>query len=300
VSTQADHPELELDGGFLSSLRGLRLEPARVGAVSHVGERAARQRGLGHEFSDHRPYAPGDDIRAVDWNVFRRHQKLFVRQHQGLLDESVLIVLDASASMRGSVGRKFLRATELALGLVHVALLSRMRVALYVAHGGEVQGISALRHVGDVPRAIPFLRNQVPRGPTDLSAGLAAVLRRERSRGLAVVITDRHVPGAPATAIRLLQRSRMEPWWIEVDDEPDFDGDAGGEVILIDAETGEERPFFLDAVALAQVQQHRAAEQERRLSALRARGVSACAVPIVSSVLDSFRALFGPYGRIRA
>ena len=103
-------------GGLLAKLSRMDVVARRVrGARS--GERRSRKRGAGLEFSEHRDYEPGDDLRFVDWNVFARLDRLVTKVFIEEEDLTVALLLDASASMDWGNPNKFLFARRMALCL---------------------------------------------------------------------------------------------------------------------------------------------------------------------------------------
>src|SRR5512141_2210541 len=88
-----------LDERILHKLGRLRLIARRVRAGQMKGERRSTKRGTSIEFADYRDYVPGDDLRRVDWNVYARTERPFVKLHEEEEDLAVHILLDTSASM---------------------------------------------------------------------------------------------------------------------------------------------------------------------------------------------------------
>src|SRR6478752_7785031 len=95
------------DDEFQRKLEMLALVSRRVFAGRLRAERRSKKKGSGVEFADHRDYVPGDDIRSIDWNVYRRFGRLLVRLYEEEEDLSIYFLLDCSASMGFGGGQKF-------------------------------------------------------------------------------------------------------------------------------------------------------------------------------------------------
>mgnify|MGYP006277286327 CR=1 FL=1 len=185
---QTDSP---FDATFLARLERLVLAGKAISAELRAGSRRAGRLGDGLEFADHRPYAPGDDVRFVDWRYFARRGRLVVRLfHEHSVNESC-ILLDRSASMApGGRFEKFDQARRCAAALAYVALA-----------GGEPLSLTAFAEApGAVHRPPPrrqsifgvldFLSSLSAGGGTNLTAAAEAVLQRPRMPGGVVILGD--------------------------------------------------------------------------------------------------------------
>src|SRR5262249_30072316 len=124
------------DEGFLKKLEYLAIVSRKVFAGRVRAERRSRKTGAGIEFADHRDYAPGDDIRYLDWALYGRAGKLLLRLFEEEEDLHVYLLLDASASMRTGHPPKLDQAMKLAAALAYVTLANLDRVSI-VPFGGE-------------------------------------------------------------------------------------------------------------------------------------------------------------------
>lgn len=104
------------------------------------GERRSKKRGESVEFADHRPYTSGDDIRHIDWNIFGRLDRLFLKLFLEEEDLSLHCVLDASASSDCGEPHKFYFMQRAAMALAYVGLVNLNRVAC-TAMGGLVRSL---------------------------------------------------------------------------------------------------------------------------------------------------------------
>jgi uncharacterized protein (DUF58 family) len=228
---------MKIDRSIFGSLETLRVAAPRPSASIRPGDRRSRARGRGLDIADFRPYVPGDDLRLVDWNIFARLEAVLVRLFHEDRDLSIIVVVDASASMGFGTPRKLDHAGELACCLAFLALRARERVRMVIAGGGRAKG----DHLGALPVIVDQLERVEPTGIADLSMTLA--MEAERGRGdHAVLLTDLLVePDVREATLRRLAALARRPILLHVlgDCEltPDLD-----EAVLVDAETGEEVP----------------------------------------------------------
>src|SRR5438094_10379979 len=123
-------PNALLTPELLRRLEHLQLLAARRAKSSAKGERRSRARGQSVEFADHRSYVPGDDFRYLDWNLFGRLDKLFLKLYEEERELPVRIFLDASESMTFGEPRKFDFARQVGAAVGYVALCGFDRVSV--------------------------------------------------------------------------------------------------------------------------------------------------------------------------
>src|SRR5882672_11747021 len=119
------------DDDFQKKLETLAIVSRRVVAGRMRAERRSKKKGSGVEFADHRDYAPGDDFRFVDWNVYQRFGKLLVRLYEEEEDLQISFIVDCSASMAFGTGQKLDQARRLCAALAYVGLANLDRVAAF-------------------------------------------------------------------------------------------------------------------------------------------------------------------------
>ena len=123
---------------FISRLEALQLSVKWVRAGHRLGGRfPINRRGSSVEFADYAAYAPGDDIRAIDWNLYARLDKLFVKTYKEEIALAVELVVDATASMGLPTPEKFERAKRLAVSLGYITLAGGHHVRLSWIRGGR-------------------------------------------------------------------------------------------------------------------------------------------------------------------
>lgn len=181
-----------LDSRDLARLEGLELLASRVVDGLLSGKHRSELKGGSAEFTEHRGYVPGDEIRLIDWKVFGKSDRYFIKQYIEQTCLQVIVVLDGSGSMAfGLTGEsKFQYARSLA------ACLSRLVLRQSDSAGLAVLGEALRNYVP--PRANPnhfqailqSLRQARPGGQTSLAQNLTGLARRIKRRGLLVLLSD--------------------------------------------------------------------------------------------------------------
>jgi uncharacterized protein (DUF58 family) len=176
----------------------------------------------GIEVESFKSYAPGDDIRYVDWNAVGRLDQLLTRRFVAEREIPVHLLLDASASMAvPAADAKFAFARRLATALAYIALNNNDPVRVVVfqqgANGPRVAESPLLRHRGRFLQLKPFLAAIAPAGRTALGEGIDKHLERHPERGVAVIVSDFLVPTEVyERALRRLRARRLEVRVIQV------------------------------------------------------------------------------------
>lgn len=243
-----------LDADFVRELALLRRRLALDVRSGGAGEHVAKRRGGSAEFQEHRPYAPGDDLRRIDWLAFARSGLPVVKTFRAEEDVVVRLLLDASASLDFGNPKKIEVSRRIAAALSYLSLADSERVQVLVTGPATTRGLAVVgeprRGQGALFRVLRELSHIEARGQASLPAALRAVAERGLRPGLLVVLSDFLDPGpvtdelsrlrAQGHALALVQvLSRMEL-------EPDFEGDLG----LVDAETQAELEVTMDASAI--------------------------------------------------
>lgn len=235
-----------LTDAYLHRLDALRLRiahPARGGAG---GVRRSKALGSSAEFSDFREYAPGDDIRRVDWNAYARFDRLFLRLFTEEKESLVTVAVDGSASMAA----KQENAVRAAEALAYLALTGgdRLRILWLREKNAVMSPYFAGRAA--YPRASAFLAEQVMAGACDLAAALRSA--DPYPKGLTFLITDGYQEGGVGKTLDFLLYRRQEAALIQVLSAFEMEPDLEGALRLRDAEGAPDVDMLLDGAALRQ------------------------------------------------
>ncbi len=234
------------DPEFLSRLRALFLRLRKRRQLRRKGLQSTPSTGFTREFKDFRHYTPNDDYRAIDWRLYARLERLFVRLYEEVQEFHVHILVDTSDSMVQPFVEKKRTALKVAAALSYLGLVSQHRINIYTMSGhvrsvlGPVKGQGNIRKVIDVLQSIEF------GGVTDLQQCFKE-FRPSRARfGVIFVISDLF-GREPETAHEALRRTSIWPGEVHVihtihpwEENPDLDG----EIELIDVETNETRRMW--------------------------------------------------------
>lgn len=244
------------DSNFLQKLEYLSLVSRRVFRGELLAQKRTKQLGGGIEFADHREYAPGDDFRHVDWNLYARHGELLLKRFQEEQDLHVYVLLDCSRSMSIGNPSKFDLARRIAAALAYIALADLDRVAIVAFANGVVADFPLTRGKARVLSLLEFLEQQTASGEaTNLSDLVTAFVHRTQRPGLAIVVSDFFDPQGYQPAIDKLRHHQFEPRLIQVHDATEADPQLLGDVELLDLESNELRRLTVTERNLAQYRQ---------------------------------------------
>ncbi|CUU35415.1 MAG: hypothetical protein KatS3mg021_1846 [Fimbriimonadales bacterium] len=240
----------------LARLERYRFQPQKTHAGAIRGERLSPRKGISIEFADYRHYAPGDDLRHLDWNILARLDRAYLRTYQDEQELPIHLLLDCSASMAFGEPSKFDFARTLAACLGYIALVSGD--ALYpVALHSQASETRALRGRVAYSRLVEWLRTRTPDGRA-LSQSLQRFAHANMPTGMVLLLTDGLDENLPQ-ALRALGGRRHEVVCLQILSEAELDPDLEGDLKLIDAETGEAVEITATSGVLA--------EYQRRLNA---------------------------------
>ena len=236
-------------GEFLAQLERLALISKRTFRGRAKGERKSPRKGISVEFCDYRHYEVGDDLRYVDWNIVGRLDRFYVKLFVEEEDLCVHLLLDASASMDFGDPSKFRYGARLAAALAFVGLVNLERVGIGVVRGRVGEGWSPSRGRNQFFPLLDFLGNLRPGGPTRLNHSLSDYALRAMDPGLAIVISDLLDPEGYEAGLRALQERRFDVHVLHLLSREEMDPTYGGDLRLVDVETGEVRELSLDGEA---------------------------------------------------
>jgi uncharacterized protein (DUF58 family) len=211
---------------FLSQLETLRLRTRKEFLGSHTGSYSSPRRGTSLEFADYRRYTPGDDLRYLDWGIYARSDRLYVKLFREEVDLFVYVFIDASASMAyPSLKEKFLPATHIALALSYVVLANNDHVRLHLLQERPGRASPFYRGRRRITDCIGFATAAAPGGAVDLAPALGEHLKRLRKPGKAILLSDFLLPAQSyqrglnllrafnldIAAIQVLSRQEVDP-----------------------------------------------------------------------------------------
>ena len=250
------------DEGFLRQLDRLKVlmkQPVRGGLK---GGRRSVKRGQSVEFADFRDYTLGDDLRQLDWNVYARLEKLFVKLFVEEEDVTITFLLDASPSMAYGRPDKLQFAKRATAALGYIGLASEDRIVVASLSGRAARRQVALRGSGRVFRLLSTLSAIHPaEGATDLAAAARHAAAMLSGRGVVVLISDLLDPAADRV-IRELAATGSELIVLHTLSPDELDPQLEGDLRLVDSESGEGIDVTVDLATIDQYKARLAAWQE--------------------------------------
>ena len=258
-----------LDENFLRKIDRLTLVSKRVRAGSLKGERRSLKRGTSVEFADYRDYTPGDDLRQVDWNIYARLERVFLKLFEEEEELTVHVLIDCSRSMDWSgpsdevtlvegshtspTHNKLLYAKQTAAALSYMALAAMDRVslaALFTGRRGAEARLPMMRGKNQTVRMIRFVEDLKAGDNGDLNAALRTYASTTRQPGLLFVLSDLFAPGGCFDGLRALQGAGHEVALLHILSPDEVNPIIRGDFKLVDSETGQSQEVTIDNNAL--------------------------------------------------
>ncbi|MFW6292217.1 MAG: DUF58 domain-containing protein [Spirochaetota bacterium] len=243
-----------LDEEFLRKLEKLSLLARKVRSGPSRGENISINRGASLEFSDYRLYQPGDDFRYLDWNIYSRLNRLFVKVFTAEENLTVHILIDTSRSMSFGNPSKLSYGGRLAAALGYLAVNNLDRVGVSAFAEGVEHSLPPVRRTSHAFTIFDYIASLKPSGRTDFSRTLRDYSLRTRRAGLAILITDLLDPGGYEEGLRALLYRRFDIMLIQVMDEDELEPRFKGPLRLIDGETEEETELNVEPDTVTEYQ----------------------------------------------
>ena len=256
LDTQVEGMSL-LTPELLRRLEQFQLLAQRRAKSSLKGERRSKARGQSVEFADYRNYVSGDDFRYLDWNLYGRLDRLFLKLYEEERELPVTVFLDSSESMTFGEPRKFDFARQVAAAVGYVALCGFDRVSVMTfpdmppmteselkARSQELAARGALRSVRGRKSALQFFQNinqLTARGATELNEALRRGALQVRQAGMAVVLSDFLDPAGYESGLTALVGRGFQVNAVQILAPEELNPAAYGDLRLIDSETGAEQ-----------------------------------------------------------
>jgi len=293
LETRDARPETFFDSEFLKKLERLRLIAKRLSWAGAKGEHPASRKGFSLEFADYRRYQKGDDLRYVDWNVYRRLERLLLKVFTAEEEMNVYLLVDTSRSMGEGAPPKIDYAKRVAAALGYVGLKNLDRV-------GGASFTTALRAPLTLGRGrkqilnlFDFLGKLTCSGETDLRAAIHSFTKLFPHPGLVVIVSDLFESAGWRAGLEELATKRYQLLVIHIVDEQEVSPRLAGDILLSDVESGRERRFFLDGDLLRRYREELASYFSAIEALCASRGIdylrTSTAVPFDDFVLKTLR-----------
>ena len=282
-----------LDNNVIGRLEKLRLNPLRRLSNRTRGEHQSGKGGTSTEFADYRDYVAGDDVKNVDWNIFARLERPFVKLYRHEEDLHVTILLDASNSMRFE--GKLDRARQLSIAFGLMGLMGGERVSVYTCQHDSRQPVYLPPCSGRVSRKLlfDFIERLPGGGDYPVEGAIDALLSRHRGRGIVVLLSDFLTFGDLQKPFNMLYSAGLEPFAVQVLGPSEIAPDVSGDLRLVDSESGHVLDVSNIGDLLTLYHDHRVALEEELATICRQRSGRFLSIaanePLESVLFDLFR-----------
>jgi uncharacterized protein (DUF58 family) len=234
-----------LEPSFLRTLDRVALVTRRAMAGDIQGERRSPRRGSSVEFADYRPYAPGDDFRQIDWKLYGRMERFFLKLFVAEEELTVHLLLDASASMDWGEPNKLLFARRAAAAFGYVALSGLDRVTVS-AFGGNGAGLRAVRGKRGALALFDFLQRMPVGGAMPLADACRRYAQSTPNAGPMLLCSDLMDPGW-SDALGALATRPFEVTVLHTLAPQELRPELDGDFRLLDSEGGQPVEISADA-----------------------------------------------------
>jgi uncharacterized protein (DUF58 family) len=239
---------------LLARLERLELVTRRIFRGRLKGERRSKRRGQSVEFADFRNYVPGDDLRFIDWNLYARLDRLFLKLFLEEEDLHFHALIDCSTSMNFGSPTKFRVAQQLAaaLGFIGLCRADRVRIA---ALGRQSASAPVVRGRAGMWKLLRYTDGLQAGSNEPLEVSLKEFVIRASGSGVVVLLTDLMDKRGYESALRLLVAQRMDVYVIHLLSPEELQPPLTGDLKLIDAEDGDEAEITITKPMLERYQQ---------------------------------------------
>ena len=221
---------------LLAQLERMELVSRKIFKGRMKGERRSRRKGVSVEFADFRNYVPGDDLRFIDWNLYARLEKLFLKLYLEEEDLHFYALIDTSSSMDFGEPTKLQFAKQLAAALGFVGLCRADRVRIDSVGSDTKSSAPVLRGRHSLWRMLDYLEAMESGANVPLAEGIKRFSLRNSGKGILVLITDLMDKTGYEAALRYLVAQQMDVYVIHVLSPEELDPDVKGDLKLVDCE----------------------------------------------------------------
>ena len=221
---------------LLAKLERMELVSRKIFRGRMKGERRSRRKGQSVEFADFRNYVPGDDLRFIDWNLYARLDKLFLKLFLEEEDLHFYALVDTSGSMDFGTPTKLTYAKQLAAALGFVGLCRADRVRVEALGASAARPGPVLRGRHSVRRMVEYLEGLEAGDNTGLLEGIKRFALRNSGKGILVLISDLMDKDGYDAAFRYLVAQQLDVYVVHVLSPEEIEPEIAGDLKLVDCE----------------------------------------------------------------
>jgi len=254
-----------LPNKVLNRIERMRINPLCNFTNKHRGDRLSGRGGNSMDFSDYRDYSPGDDLRFVDWNIFARLQRPYLKLFRVEEEMHVVIIIDASSSMLFDGKLDFAKQLAAAFGVM--GLYGNERVSLYSISGeeGELSRFPATSGKTQRSKLLRFIEDLQGGGVTPFETGIDNVMKYHRGKGSVILLSDFLTFGNMKRGMNSLFSSGLELHAIQILSPAEIDPELNGDARFVDSETGLNLDVTAGGDLISIYHEHRESFQEELL-----------------------------------
>lgn len=219
----------------LDRLARLRLNASRRFTNRARGEHLAAKGGTSTEFCDFRDYSPGDDVRFVDWNIFARINRPYLKQFHMEEEMHVSLLVDASASMAFQGKLELAKQIAAAFGVLGLRGSEKVSAAVL---GGTPRFLRPCSGRVSQRKVFEFLEGIEAGGDMPIDGAIEMFLRQHRGRGVAIILSDFLTPGDLRRSFNLMTNSGLEIFALQILCPAELSPEIAGDFRLVDCENG--------------------------------------------------------------
>lgn len=235
-SSAREKSGLLLDPQFMARLDQLDVMSRKLLAGKMKGERRSKRRGQSVEFADYRNYVIGDDLRFIDWNIYGRLDRLFLKLFLEEEDLSLYILCDVSKSCDYGDPHKSTYIKKVAAALGYIGLVNYNRVSISAMADGIVAETGAMRGRRRVSQMIDFVSKLQPAGGSHFAESCKRFALAHRQKGVCVVISDFFDKGGYENGLRYVAGGKYDLFCVQTLSPQEIDPDLQGDLKLRDME----------------------------------------------------------------
>ena len=239
-----------LEPKFLKQIARLQIRSENVFRGKFKGERRSLNRGASVEFADYRTYELGDDLRHIDWNVYARLDRLFLKLFDADEDLPIFILIDNSTSMDFGRPTKLECAKRIAAALSYIGLISFDRVSVYTFSNQLTPIVPSMYGKAQFPKLSQAIEGIAKGGETHLTTCLQRFLAETKGPGVGIIISDFWDMNGYETGIKQLVSRNFDLTLIHLLSDEELRPRLSGELQLADAETGQSKEITVNEGAL--------------------------------------------------
>ena len=225
-----------LDPVFMNKLDQLSLVSRKIFAGKMRGERLSKRKGDSVEFADYRNYVVGDDLRFLDWNIYARLDRLFLKLFLQEEDLHVSLLFDVSKSMDWGEPNKGLYTRRIAAAIAYIGLVNFDRVSLYAYSNGLQYELTGVRGRRLMFKVVDFLSRVDYDEASNLAAACKQFAIRHPQQGIVLVLSDFFEKGGYEEGLRFLLARRYDLYAVQVLSPEEIDPALAGDLRLTDVE----------------------------------------------------------------